>query len=121
MLVAVESRQSWNLGPSPPLMVCSAPFFPSRFWSAGDRHVPRRGFDLPLLMLKQWITRRHKCYTATAMASISPLVNTPPVTGTDPSQLRSAIRETRMIAVACADEKGRPAERTIGPLEMAYH
>ena len=46
-----------------------------------------------------------RCRTATAMVSISRLVNPPAVTGTDPSQQRSAIRENRMIAIAIAMKK----------------
>ena len=37
----------------------------------------------------------------------------PAVTGVDPSQLRSAIRETRKLAITYADEEGRHTRRTI--------
>ena len=47
--------------------------------------------------------------------------STPAVTGVDPSQLRSAIRETRKLAITYADEEGRQTRRTIWPIAMAYY
>ena len=43
------------------------------------------------------------------------------VTGIDLSQVRSAIHETRKLAIAYVDEKGRRTDRTIWPLAMAYY
>lgn len=45
----------------------------------------------------------------------------PAVTGIDLSQLRTAIRETRKLAIAYADEEGARTERTIWPIAMAYY
>ncbi len=45
----------------------------------------------------------------------------PAVTGIDLSQVRSAIHETRKLAIAYVDEKGRRSDRTIWPLAMAYY
>jgi predicted DNA-binding transcriptional regulator YafY len=45
----------------------------------------------------------------------------PAVTGIDLSQLRNAIRETRKLAIAYANEEGRRTERTIWPIAMAYY
>jgi predicted DNA-binding transcriptional regulator YafY len=45
----------------------------------------------------------------------------PAVTGIDPSELRSAIRETRKVAIAYVDEEGQRTERTIWPIAMAYY
>ena len=45
----------------------------------------------------------------------------PEVTGVDPSQLRSAIRETRKLAITYVDEEGRHTQRTIWPIAMAYY
>src|ERR1700731_3707729 len=45
----------------------------------------------------------------------------PAVTGVDLSQLRSAIRETRKLAITYADEEGRHTRRTIWPVAMAYY
>ena len=45
----------------------------------------------------------------------------PEVTGIDPSQLRSAIRQTRKLAITYADEEGRHTQRTIWPIAMAYY
>ena len=45
----------------------------------------------------------------------------PAVTGVDPSQLRSAIRETRKLAITYVDEEGRHTQRTIWPIAMAYY
>jgi len=45
----------------------------------------------------------------------------PAVNGIDLSQLRSAIRETRKLAVAYVDEEGRRTQRTIWPIAMAYY
>src|SRR5947209_19483124 len=45
----------------------------------------------------------------------------PAVNGIDLSQLRSAIRETRKLAIAYVDEEGRRTQRTIWPIAMAYY
>jgi predicted DNA-binding transcriptional regulator YafY len=45
----------------------------------------------------------------------------PAVTGIDLSQLRSAIRETRKLAITYVDEEGRHTRRTIWPIAMAYY
>ncbi len=45
----------------------------------------------------------------------------PAVTGVDLSQLRSAIRETRKLAVTYVDKEGRHTRRTIWPIAMAYY
>jgi predicted DNA-binding transcriptional regulator YafY len=45
----------------------------------------------------------------------------PAVTGVDLSQLRSAIRETRKLAITYVDEEGRHTQRTIWPIAMAYY
>ena len=45
----------------------------------------------------------------------------PAVTGIDPSQLRSAIRETRKLAITYVDEEDRHTRRTIWPIAMAYY
>src|SRR6266478_857869 len=47
--------------------------------------------------------------------------NAPAVAGADPAQLRSAIRETRKLAIAYVDEEGRRTQRTIWPIAMAYY
>src|SRR6267143_1426228 len=45
----------------------------------------------------------------------------PAVTGVDLSQLRSAIRETRKLAITYIDEEGRHTQRRIWPIAMAYY
>ena len=45
----------------------------------------------------------------------------PPVSGVDLAELRSAIRETRKIAIDYADEAGHQTRRTIWPLAMAFY
>jgi predicted DNA-binding transcriptional regulator YafY len=45
----------------------------------------------------------------------------PAVTGIDLSQLRSAIRETRKLAITYIDEEGRHTQRRIWPIAMAYY
>jgi len=45
----------------------------------------------------------------------------PAVTGVDLSQLRSAIRETRKLAITYVDEENRHTRRTICPIAMAYY
>jgi predicted DNA-binding transcriptional regulator YafY len=45
----------------------------------------------------------------------------PAVTGVDLSEVRSAIRETRKLAITYADEEGRHRRRTIWPIAMAYY
>jgi predicted DNA-binding transcriptional regulator YafY len=45
----------------------------------------------------------------------------PAVTGIDLSQLRSAIRETRKLAITYMDEEGRHTQRRIWPIAMAYY
>src|SRR6266850_374272 len=45
----------------------------------------------------------------------------PAVTGVDLSQLRSAIRETRKVAISYIDEEGRHTQRRIWPIAMAYY
>src|SRR5215467_8945099 len=45
----------------------------------------------------------------------------PAVVGVDQSQLRSAIRETRKLAITYVDEEGRHTHRTIWPIAMAYY
>jgi predicted DNA-binding transcriptional regulator YafY len=45
----------------------------------------------------------------------------PAVNGIDQSQLRNAIRETRKLAIAYADEEGHRTQRTIWPIAMAYY
>jgi predicted DNA-binding transcriptional regulator YafY len=45
----------------------------------------------------------------------------PAVTGVDLSQLRSAIRETRKLAIIYVDEENRHTRRTIWPIAMAYY
>jgi len=45
----------------------------------------------------------------------------PAVTGVDLSQLRSAIRETRKLAVTYVDKESRHTRRTIWPIAMAYY
>jgi predicted DNA-binding transcriptional regulator YafY len=45
----------------------------------------------------------------------------PAVTGIDLAELRHAIRDTRKIALAYADDSGRETRRTIWPLAMAYY
>jgi predicted DNA-binding transcriptional regulator YafY len=45
----------------------------------------------------------------------------PAVTGTELSERRNAIRETRKLAIAYADEEGRRTQRTIWPIAMAYY
>jgi predicted DNA-binding transcriptional regulator YafY len=45
----------------------------------------------------------------------------PAVTRTELSELRNAIRETRKLAIAYADEEGRRTQRTIWPIAMAYY
>ena len=45
----------------------------------------------------------------------------PEVTGVDPSRLRSAIRESRKLAITYVDEEGRHTQRTIWPIAMAYY
>jgi predicted DNA-binding transcriptional regulator YafY len=47
--------------------------------------------------------------------------NAPPVTGIDFAALRTAIHDSRKIAIAYADEEGRRTSRTIWPLAMAYY
>jgi predicted DNA-binding transcriptional regulator YafY len=41
--------------------------------------------------------------------------------GTDPSKLRSAIREARKVGITYIDENGRHSRRTIRPIAMAYY
>jgi predicted DNA-binding transcriptional regulator YafY len=41
--------------------------------------------------------------------------------GVDLAALRRAIRETRKVRIAYADAEGRPSERTVWPLAMAYY
>jgi predicted DNA-binding transcriptional regulator YafY len=45
----------------------------------------------------------------------------PAVTGIDLSQLRSAIRETRKLAITYIDEEGRHTQSRIWPIAMAYY
>jgi predicted DNA-binding transcriptional regulator YafY len=45
----------------------------------------------------------------------------PAATGIDFAALRSAIHDSRKIAIAYADEEGRRTSRTIWPLAMAYY
>jgi predicted DNA-binding transcriptional regulator YafY len=45
----------------------------------------------------------------------------PPVNGIDLAELRSAIHETRKLAIDYADDAGRQTRRTIWPLAMAYY
>lgn len=45
----------------------------------------------------------------------------PEATGVDLSQVRSAIHDTRKLAIAYVDEEGRRTRRTIWPLAMAYY
>jgi predicted DNA-binding transcriptional regulator YafY len=45
----------------------------------------------------------------------------PAVAGIDLAQLRHAIHESRKLAIAYTDEAGRPTERTIWPIAMAYY
>jgi predicted DNA-binding transcriptional regulator YafY len=45
----------------------------------------------------------------------------PPVRGVDLAELRSAIHETRKIAIDYADEAGHQTRRTIWPLAMAFY
>jgi predicted DNA-binding transcriptional regulator YafY len=45
----------------------------------------------------------------------------PAVTGIELSQLRSAIRETRKLAITYIDEEGRHTQRRIWPIAMAYY
>ncbi len=42
-------------------------------------------------------------------------------TALDPARLRDAIRETRKMAIAYADELGRQTQRTIWPIAVAYY
>jgi predicted DNA-binding transcriptional regulator YafY len=45
----------------------------------------------------------------------------PPVMGIDFGALRSAIHDSRKIAIAYTDEEGRRTSRTVWPLAMAYY
>ena len=47
--------------------------------------------------------------------------NAPAVTGIEFGALRTAIHDSRKIAIAYADEEGRQSLRTIWPLAMAYY
>jgi predicted DNA-binding transcriptional regulator YafY len=45
----------------------------------------------------------------------------PAIIGTELSELRNAIRETRKLMIAYVDEEGRRTQRTIWPIAMAYY
>jgi predicted DNA-binding transcriptional regulator YafY len=47
--------------------------------------------------------------------------DSPPVTGVDPAELRSAIHEARKVAITYVDETGHRTHRTIRPIAMAYY
>jgi predicted DNA-binding transcriptional regulator YafY len=57
--------------------------------------------------------------------SATPIYVSPGITaeaqGTDLAEMRAAIRDSRKLYIAYADEKGRRSNRTIWPIAMAYY
>jgi hypothetical protein len=101
---------------------CHARPTPAKMRFSGDSPLEGDGFEPSVPARKsRFLLRKANCSAAIWMGRPALCLHgsAPAVTGIDLSQLRSAIRETRKLAITYIDEEGRHTQSRIWPIAMA--